>query len=598
MSSLSTRRNRRREHANVSKLKGHLQGSSSLTDADPLKADFRNFLWMVWKHLGLPDPTPVQYDIALFLQHGPRRAVIEAFRGVGKSWVTSAFVCWLLYCDPQLKIMVVSASKQRADDFSTFTLRLIHEIPALQHLRPRDEQRSSKVAFDVGPAKPDHSPSVKSVGITGQLAGSRADYIIADDVEVPNNSDTQTKRDKLSEQIKEFDAVLKPGGRIVYLGTPQTEHSIYNLLPERGYVIRIWPARYPTPDKQERYGARLAPMIADVLEKNPEAVGTPTDIRRFSDEDLTERELSYGRSGFALQFQLDTTLSDADRYPLKLSDLIVHALDPYRGPSDLAWASGPEARIDSVPAVGLNGDFYHRPIFVSKEYTEYEGSVMFVDPSGKGKDETTYAVVKMLHGRLFLTDIGAYMGVGYDDKVLTDILMAAKRQNVNLIIVEPNYGGGMFTQMLKAKGQQLYPCQIEDSEWQNSQKEARIIDTLEPVMNQHRLVVCPSVIEKDYKSTEGRAPEDVQRYRLFYQLTRITKDRGSLVHDDRVDALAGAVQHWVEYMNRDTMQAHLAAKERVIDRELELFMSQVVGRDRFEKQEDRAWSSSLMRSIN
>jgi hypothetical protein len=221
-------------------------GTTSKTDADPLKADFRNFLWMVWKHLGLPEPTPVQYDIALFLQHGPRRSVIEAFRGVGKSWVTSAFVCWLLYCNPQLKIMVVSASKQRADDFSTFTLRLINDIELLHHLRPRDDQRSSKVAFDVGPAKPDHSPSVKSVGITGQLAGSRADYIVADDIEVPNNSDTQTKRDKLAEAIKEFDAVLKPGGRVVYLGTPQTEHSIYNLLPERGYVIRIWPARYPT----------------------------------------------------------------------------------------------------------------------------------------------------------------------------------------------------------------------------------------------------------------------------------------------------------------------------------------------------------------
>jgi hypothetical protein len=83
------------------------QGSTSLTPADPLKADFRNFLWAVWRHLGLPEPTPVQYDIAHFLQHGPRRLVIEAFRGVGKSWITVAFVCWLLYCDPQLKIVVV-----------------------------------------------------------------------------------------------------------------------------------------------------------------------------------------------------------------------------------------------------------------------------------------------------------------------------------------------------------------------------------------------------------------------------------------------------------------------------------------------------------
>ena len=572
--------------------KAHLMGTSSHTAADPLKADFRNFLWMVWKHLNLPDPTPVQYDIAQFLQHGPRRCVIEAFRGVGKSWVTSAFVCWLLYCNPQLKIMVVSASKNRADDFSTFTLRLINDIEILNFLRPRDDQRSSKIAFDVGPAKPDHSPSVKSVGITGQLTGSRADYIIADDIEVVGNSATQALRDKLGELVKEFDAVLKPGGRVIYLGTPQCEQSLYNALPERGYVVRIWPARYPTAEKREKYGAKLAAMISNALDTDPHLEGHSTDPDRFSDEDLAEREMSYGRSGFALQFQLDTSLSDADRYPLRLRDLVVLPLDPLRGPSDLAWAAGPDQIFDEVPAVGLNGDHYYRPIFVSKEYLEYEGSVMFVDPSGRGKDETTYAVVKMLHGRLFLTDIGAFLG-GYDEKTLTDICMAARRQHVNLILCEPNYGGGMFTQLLAAVSQKTYPVEVKDAEWAKVQKEARIIDTLEPVMNQHRLVVCPSVIDKDYRSTESYTAETQQGYRLFYQMTRITRDRGALKHDDRLDALAGAVAHWTEFLNRDIEQAHIAHKEALIDAELEKFMSQVIGADRFATSTDR-FASSIM----
>jgi hypothetical protein len=217
-----------------------------MTEQHPALKDFRVFMFMVWKHLGLPEPTESQYDIAHYLQHGPRRGVIEAFRGVGKSWITSAFVCWLLLRNPQLKILVVSASKERADAFSIFVKRLISEIPMLQHLAPQAGQRDSVIAFDVGPATPDHSPSVKSVGITGQITGSRADVLIADDVEVPNNSSTQMMRDKLSEAVKEFDAILKPGGRIIYLGTPQTEMSLYNQLPERGYEIRIWPALYPT----------------------------------------------------------------------------------------------------------------------------------------------------------------------------------------------------------------------------------------------------------------------------------------------------------------------------------------------------------------
>lgn len=577
----------------MTSLKKHLLGTTTNVNADPLKADFRNFLWLVWQHLNLPEPTPVQYDIAHWLQNGPRRLVIEAFRGVGKSWVTSAFVCWLLYCNPQLKILVVSASKQRADDFSTFTLRLIREMEVLRFLEPRADQRESKVAFDVGPARPDHSPSVKSVGITGQIAGSRADVIVADDIEVPNNSATQALRDKLSEAVKEFDAVLKPGGRIIYLGTPQSEQSLYNLLPERGYVVRIWPARYPSDTKREKYGAKLAPMIANALDANPALAGSSTDPRRFSHEDLQEREASYGRSGFALQFQLDTSLADADRYPLKLADLIVYPLDTMRGPSDLVWASGSQNALDDIQAVGLAGDRYHAPAWTSPDFAEWEGSAMFIDPSGRGKDETAYAVVKTLNGRMFLTAAGGLRG-GYDEVTLRSILMVAKRHNVNIILAEPNYGGGMFTALLKGVAQQVYPVRIEDAEWSRAQKEARIIDTLEPVMNQHRLVVCPSVIEQDYRSTENYAMEEQQSYRLFYQMTRLTADRGSLAHDDRLDALAGAVAYWSAVMGRDTTKAAIDQKDKVLDAEIEKFLASALGKDR----EPERWSSGLMNRRN
>uniref|UniRef100_UPI0040476A38 phage terminase large subunit n=1 Tax=Shewanella sp. TaxID=50422 RepID=UPI0040476A38 len=161
-----------------------------MTDVPEQLKDFRNFTYLVWKHLGLPEPTPVQYDIAEYLQNSPKRCIIEAFRGVGKSYITAAYVVHQLLLNPQLKFMVVSASKARADDFSTFTQRIIMELPICQHLVAKDGQRWSKIAFDVAPAKASGSPSVKSVGVTGQLTGSRADIIIADDVEVPNNSMT------------------------------------------------------------------------------------------------------------------------------------------------------------------------------------------------------------------------------------------------------------------------------------------------------------------------------------------------------------------------------------------------------------------------
>jgi len=535
-----------------------------MKQSDPLKDDFRNFLYLIWKS-GIipndPDPTPVQYDIAHYLQHGPRRLVIEAFRGVGKSWITSAFVCWLLYCNPRLNIMVVSASKDRADAFSTFTKRLIHEVPILQHLKAQAHQRDSNVAFDVGPAPASHSPSVKSVGITGQLTGSRADVIIADDVESYNNSLTQVMRDQLSERIKEFDAVLKPDGRTIYLGTPQSEMSIYNVLPDRGYQIRIWPARVP--EKPQSYKGWLAPMIQQMFDEGV-APGTPTDPSRFDDTDLKERQASYGRSGFALQFQLDTTLSDADKYPLKVGDLIVLGLDKKMAPAHLTWSSHPDLAYNDLPNLGLVGDRFYRPMGYSKEMAEFTGCVMAIDPSGRGKDETSYAIVKSLHGFLFLVASGGFKE-GYAEKVLMSLALLAKEHEAKRIIIEANFGDGMFSQLLKPVLTKAgYPVTVEEVK-HSTQKERRIADVLEPVMNSHRLVVDPKVIKHDYDTMVE------PKYSLFYQMTRLTRERGALGQDDRLDALAMAVGYWVDAMARDTQQALEEHRTALLEKELEKF---------------------------
>lgn len=543
--------------------------------------DFRNFLYLTWKHLNLPDPTPTQYDIAEYVDKGPRRCCIQAFRGVGKSWITSAYVCHQLLLNPAMNILVVSASKTRSDDFSTFTLRLISEMPILKHLIPREEQRSSKIAFDVGPAPAAHAPSVKSVGITGQLTGSRADLIVADDVESLNNSLTQVMRDKIQETIKEFDAVLKPDGRIVYLGTPQTEMSIYNVLPERGYEIRIWPARVPTAKMRSAYGSRLAPYIQEKCEANP--VGTPVDSHRFDDIDLKEREASYGKSGFALQYMLDTTLSDVGRYPLKLRDLIVHPLDTQVASPKLTWASSPELEWKDLEAPGLAGDRFYRPMEVAEGHQKYTGAVMSIDPAGMGKDETAYAVVKILNGQLFVTASGGLLG-GYTPPVLKQLALVARQQKVNQILVESNFGDGMFSQLLKpVLAEDVgYPCTVEEIR-HNQMKERRIIDTLEPLMNTHRLILDKSVIEGDvvkgtFKSLDENAreslvsPADSILYSLCYQMSRITFEKGSLRHDDRLDALAIACGYWVEQMESHVDKAVADYREELIDRELEKFM--------------------------
>ncbi len=531
--------------------------------------DFRNFLFLVWKHLNLPAPTKAQYDIASYLQQGPKRSIIEAFRGVGKSWITSAYVCWLLLRDPQKNILVVSASKDRSDAFSTFTKRLIAELPVLAHLKARNGQRDSTVAFDVGPARASHSPSVKSVGITGQLTGSRADVIVADDIESLNNSMTQTMRDRLAETVKEFDAILKPldTSRIIYLGTPQTEMSIYNKLPERGYEMRVWPARVP--QDMVRYNGALSPYITSMIERGV-ASGTPVDPERFGEIDLMEREASYARSGFALQFMLDTSLSDADKYPLKLRDLMVTSLDPRMAPCKLVWCNDPDKIADDLPVVGLSGDKLYRPMWASNEMAEYTGCVMAIDPSGRGDDETTYAVVKILHGNLFVVASGGFKD-GYSEATLASLAAISKEHGANEIIVESNFGDGMFSQLLKPIVARVRPVTITEVR-HSQQKERRVCDTLEPLMNQHRLIIDAGVVRKDYEETKDPLRQ------LMYQLTRMTRDRGSLSHDDRIDVLAIAVAYWVEHMARDTNKAADEHNQNMLENELRKFTDNALGR--------------------
>lgn len=544
-------------------------------------ADFRHFLCDVWAFLGLPEPTPLQLDIASWLQHpqAPKRFILEAFRGVGKSWMTVAFVLWLLYWHPQYRILVVSASKDAANEFSTFCFRLIYEMPGLDHMAPGKTQRDSKIMFDIGESQPDKAPSVKSLGITSQLTGSRADVIVADDIEIPSNSQTQAMRVKLSEQVKEFDAILKPAAhaRTLVLGTPQCEQSIYNEMQTRGYICRIWPARYPSEEECHEYGPRLAPRIArQLVTAGPNLVGQPTDPRRFTDVDLRERELSYGRAGFALQFQLRTKLSDAERYPLKVHDLIVLDCDKTRAPEKPIWCNDPDQRVSDLPGLAMNGDFYFRPMSLVGAWVPYAGIVLAIDPSGRGKDETGYAVVAMLNGYLYVLAAGGLRG-GYDEATLKALVDVAKTFAVRHVVIEANFGDGMFSKLIEPVFlRNDYPVTIEEVK-HSIQKEKRILDTLEPLIQSHRMVLDTSVIEADYRSIQAYPLETQHQYSLIHQLTRITREKGCLQHDDRLDVLSIACAYWVESMNADADTEQLAKRTEQLDQELQKFMDQVTG---------------------
>ena len=407
-----------------------------------LQGDFKLFLQALWQQLDLPSPTRAQYAIADYLQHGPKRLQIQAFRGVGKSWITGAFILWTLFKDPEKKIMVISASKERADNMSIFLQKLIIETPWLNHLRPKsDEARWSRISFDVN-CSPHQAPSVKSVGITGQLTGSRADLMVLDDIEVPGNSMTELMREKLLQLCTEAESILTPknDSRICYLGTPQTSFTVYRKLGERNYKPFVWPARYPR--NLSDYDDNLAPQIQEDLDMGAEPWGL-TDGDRFDEEDLLEREAAMGRSNFMLQFMLDTSLSDAQKFPLKMADLVVTSVNPTSAPDAVVWCSDPQNVIKELPTVGLPGDYFYSPMQLQGEWGPYTETICSVDPSGRGSDETAAAYISQRHGFLFLHEMRAYHD-GYSDNTLLDILRGCKKYGVTKLLIEATSGMESF----------------------------------------------------------------------------------------------------------------------------------------------------------
>lgn len=390
-------------------------------------------------------------------------------------------------------------------------------------------------------------------------------------MEVPSNSFTQVLRDQLFELVKEFDAVIKPNGTIIYLGTPQNEMSLYNELQERGYTAIIYPARYPYDETQRaNYGTRLAKFIADKYDSDPEKyAGKPTDPLRFNEEDLQKRELSYRRAGFLLQFMLDTSLSDADKYPLRLRDLIVGTFSTDEAPMKLTWMPDPARKVSlqEIPKVmGLKGDAYYMCHTASPEMEKYIYKMMCVDPSGRGRDETGYCVLYYLNGYIYVMEAGGLLG-GYSDVVLNKLANTAKKWKVNEVVIEGNFGDGMYLKLFEPVLRKVYKeCGTKEVK-STGQKEVRIIDTLEPVLGNHKMIVTPECINRDIDSV----PEGDYKYALFYQMTRITSDRGSLAHDDRLDALAIGVKYLVDFMGIDADEGINEVTSEWLEESLEAF---------------------------
>ena len=538
--------------------------------------EFRPFLYDVMTTLMGFECSPLQLDIAVYLESGPLYRMIQAQRGQAKTTITAIYGVWRLIHNPAHRILIVSAGSDMADEIANWIIQIIEGMDELECLRADKNHgdRSSIEAYDVhwqlkGLEK---SPSIASIGITSNLQGKRADTLIADDIESSKNSQTEMQRQRLKHLTLDFSSICSTGD-IIYLGTPQSIDSVYNSLVSRGFDIRIWPGRYPTKEEEQNYGAHLAPSIKRAMELNPMLRtgggmlgdrGQPTDPILMSEETLQKKERDQGKAYFQLQHMLDTKLADEDRFPLKPEKIIFMHVPENSAPIEIHHVQAPEYRV-MTPADWPVDAQYFRAARFSDEYGKYAGTHMHVDPAGGGKngDETAYAVTRFMAGKVFVVAVGAVPG-GVDKASMDALTQVAKKYKPNKITVEKNFGNGAFGAIWQPYLLKEHLATIEDV-WESGQKELRIIDLIEPLIGSGRLVMDLDIIQADHRSVQKYPAQDRASFSLFFQISRITRDKGALRHDDRLDALAGAIRPWVENLKQDEEKVAMAAKKRKYD---------------------------------
>ncbi len=508
-----------------------------------LEDHFVIFYTYTFAHLGLPRPTRAQYEMALFtMDTGNPHRLIMAERGLSKSLTSQIYVVWRLLNDPEEKILVMSAGKTRAGNYSQFVQKLIKLLPITLHMAPRHNmERTSGESFDVAGSTASDSPSVYAVGASTQVAGFRASLIIYDDIETAQSVESAVKSEAIDTYAMEAQNLLMSGkDESITLCTPHSMSSIYiKWIDEKGFAPFIIPAFYPANDTN--YFGGLAPYIKERVANDPTYVGQAVD-ERLDKEFLISKMKRIGKSKFKLQYMLDVSDSDSLRYPLKLSDLIVMNVDDDMAPLKVSYSSMPE-NILYQKHNGFAKDKLYKPAYVSDEKASYEHRILSVDTAGRGADELGLALMYTLNTRIFIKKITGVQG-GYEDETLENIANLCAQHNVQTLVVEDNFGDGMFSKLIEPWILRISPDTEIEGTNVTGQKEVRIIESLEPILNQHRIVIDHEIFNHDLEAKS--------RVNSFtHQLSHITRERQSLKHDDRLDAVTNGVVWLIEFLADD-----------------------------------------------
>lgn len=521
---------------------GRILEDDKYWDDKDLIDNFLIFYVYAFAHLGLPAPTRMQLEIAVYISDkNNAHRLVWSPRGISKSLTSQIYVVWRLLRDPDEHILVLSQSSTRAKSYTQFVKKLINLLPITKIMSPRNNiERTSSESFDVVGATPSDSPSIYASGVGNSIAGMRASMLIIDDVETHITVQSLALIERTQHGVNEAHNLLMSGkDESITLATPHSQNSLYLSWLEKGTHAFICPARYPK--DESIYMGFLAPFIKERLKANPNLAGQAID-ERLDSNFLRQKELKIGKSNFKLQYMCDVSEADDLKHPLKMSDFIVTDVSDDDAPLKIGYSSMPDKILYGVKHNGFKNDKLYMPLYTSDERARYEQKILYVDPSGRGKDETGIAIVYTLNTRIFIKKVTGLSG-GYDDDTMENIANLCALHGIKKVVVESNYGDGAFIKMLQPYIRDISPNTKIDELHVTGQKEVRIIDCLEPLMNQHRVI-----IDKD---TLVRDAEALMKYSFTYQLTHITRERECLPQDDRLDAVTGAIIYVLENLSNN-----------------------------------------------
>lgn len=448
--------------------------------------DFRIFL-ILWNGIQGQDTPHIHLRMADWLQArwigGDRRLLLMAFRSCGKSTIVGVFAAWLLYMDPNLRILVLAAEGTLARRMVRNVRRMIERHPLTAGLKPPSADQWAGERFTVLRNLELRDPSMMARGVDANITGSRADIIICDDVEVPNTCDTAEKRRALREVLGELEFILAPGGTILYVGTP---HSWFTLYADEARL-----EAGETRPFLDGY-ARLKLPILD-------ADGNSAWPERYSPEDIARMRDKAGHHKFASQMLLQ---------PVNIAEGRLNPALLQRYESDLDYSR-------ELNRMEIGG-------------RRMASCSAYWDPAFGGGDGSVFAVLFADDDSgLWLHKVAYLINKGAEDEATGQCLQVAgiaRALYVPSITVETNGIGKFLPQILRRElGKARIPCAV--LERSNSRpKDMRILEAFETVMAARLLHVHADVLKTPFAT-------EMQEWRPG-------ATRG---HDDGLDAVAGAL---------------------------------------------------------